>query len=83
VSDLFKFGAKRFGVPDPSKEHHRLILVQAMGEVGEEMSVKQLFNFMMAAEKRRELDTAALSEKLGVIQISQQEMAMTWKPKVD
>jgi hypothetical protein len=54
-----------------------------MGEVGEEMSVKQLFNFMMAAEKRRELDTAALSEKLGVIQISQQEMAVTWKPKVD
>jgi hypothetical protein len=29
------------------------------------MSMKEMFNFMKASEKRCELDTTALSEKLG------------------
>lgn len=58
--------------------------VESCGAMGDEdLSMKQLLKFMKAAEKRRELDTAALSEKLGAIQIAQEELAGSWKPKVD
>ena len=55
-----------------------------MGKVGQkEMMVAQLFKFMMVVEKRHEREAAAIIEKLGVIQISQREMAGSWRPKVD
>ncbi|KAK1698812.1 hypothetical protein QYE76_015509 [Lolium multiflorum] len=47
------------------------------------MYVSQLFEFMTVAEKRHELDTAALKEKLSAIQTAQQEIAGSWKPQVD
>ncbi|KAK1618501.1 hypothetical protein QYE76_024018 [Lolium multiflorum] len=49
----------------------------------ENLSMMQLFEFMKASEKKRETDAAALSEKLGAIQVSQAELAGSWKPKVD
>jgi hypothetical protein len=77
---VFKFDAKHFANLSEELANSNSMTV---AEKEEEMSVKQLFEFMMAAEKRREMDTEALSEKLGAIQISQQEMAVTWKPNVN
>jgi hypothetical protein len=48
-----------------------------------EMSMKEILDFMKRAEKRREMDTAALIEKLGNIHILQEELMGSWKPKVD
>lgn len=51
--------------------------------MADNLKMKQMFDFMMEAEKRRETAVVELTNKLDAIQGVQVELIEAWKPEVD